>query len=142
MNQTKQKEYTHDGFTIIWKPEKCIHSGVCVKKLPKVYHPKEKPWITMENATEEELRAQIDACPSGALSYKGESSDHQSKLAIELMKDGPLMVKGHCVFTDKNGEKKTLSGTNAFCRCGASSNKPFCDGSHAKIDFKDDESNS
>ena len=35
-----------------------------------VYHPKEKPWITAENATTEELIAQIKKCPSGALSYR------------------------------------------------------------------------
>ena len=138
MNQIKQKEYTHDGFTIIWKPEKCIHSGVCVKKLPKVYHPKEKPWITMENASERELREQIDACPSGALSYKGFSSNKESGVSIELMKNGPMMIIGACELTQKDGTKQNLSGTNAFCRCGASKNKPFCDGSHTKIDFKDD----
>lgn len=44
--------------------------GICVKTLPNVYHPKERPWIKMENATTEELIAQIKMCPSGALSYK------------------------------------------------------------------------
>ena len=64
------KEYKKGDFTIVWKPEKCIHSGVCVKTLPDVYHPKEKPWIKPENASVEALKAQINACPSGALSYK------------------------------------------------------------------------
>jgi uncharacterized Fe-S cluster protein YjdI len=44
--------------------------GVCVKTLPKVYNPKERPWIKMENATSEELMSQVSKCPSGALSYK------------------------------------------------------------------------
>ena len=46
------------------------NAGICVKTLPNVYHPKERPWIKMENATTEELIAQIKMCPSGALSYK------------------------------------------------------------------------
>lgn len=63
-------EYNNGELTIIWEPKKCIHAGVCVKMLPKVYHPKDKPWITPENATSEELKTQIENCPSGALSYK------------------------------------------------------------------------
>ncbi|MAC94745.1 MAG: (4Fe-4S)-binding protein [Flavobacteriales bacterium] len=64
------KEYTNGDITILWKAEKCIHSGVCVKTLPKVYNPKARPWIKMENATSEELIDQVAKCPSGALSVK------------------------------------------------------------------------
>ncbi|HBG41658.1 MAG TPA: (4Fe-4S)-binding protein [Porphyromonadaceae bacterium] len=66
----KTKEYTNGEITILWKPEKCVHSGICVKTLPKVYHPQERPWIKIENATSEELIHQIALCPSGALSIK------------------------------------------------------------------------
>lgn len=64
------KEYTNGEITIIWQPEKCIHAGICVKKLPQVYNPKERPWIVIKNATTEELKSQIEKCPSGALSYR------------------------------------------------------------------------
>ena len=63
------KKYSNGDLTVVWKPGLCIHSGVCVRTLPKVYNPKEKPWIKVENASTEELRAQIAKCPSGALSY-------------------------------------------------------------------------
>ncbi len=66
---TLKKEYTNGELTIVWQPGKCEHAGVCVKTLPNVYKPKEKPWINPENASTEELIAQINACPSGALSY-------------------------------------------------------------------------
>lgn len=64
------KEYVKDDLVIMWKPEKCIHAGICVKTLPNVYNPKEKPWIKPKNATVEELEQQIDLCPSKALSYR------------------------------------------------------------------------
>ena len=64
-----KKEYSNGELTVVWKPAKCQHSGVCVKTLPKVYNPKEKPWIKPDNATTDELKKQIDQCPSGALSY-------------------------------------------------------------------------
>lgn len=63
-------EYNAGEITIIWKPKVCIHAAVCVKMLPKVYNPKERPWLKPENATTEELKNQINNCPSGALSYK------------------------------------------------------------------------
>ena len=66
----EKKEYSNDELTIIWQPELCQHAGICVKMLPEVYNPKERPWIKIENATTEELMAQIKQCPSGALSYK------------------------------------------------------------------------
>lgn len=132
------KTYENDGFTIIWKPKKCMHSAVCVKMLPNVYHPKDKPWITMENATTAELKKQINACPSGALSYEGQEQDSVDMINASLMENGPLLVDGKINLKNTKGETTTLSGTNAFCRCGASSNKPFCDGSHAKVNFKDD----
>nr|WP_298998851.1 (4Fe-4S)-binding protein [uncultured Allomuricauda sp.] len=64
------KEYAKGDFTVVWKAEKCVHAGECVKRLPEVYNPKERPWIKPENASVEALKKQIDACPSGALSYK------------------------------------------------------------------------
>ena len=66
----KKIEYTNGELTIVWKPELCQHAGICVKMLPNVYHPKERPWVQIENATTEELIAQISKCPSGALSYR------------------------------------------------------------------------
>ncbi|WP_057936720.1 (4Fe-4S)-binding protein [Algoriphagus resistens] len=65
------KEYQKDDLTIVWNAKKCIHAGVCVKMLPKVYEPKTKPWIKPENASKQELKSQIANCPSGALSYSG-----------------------------------------------------------------------
>ncbi len=69
MKKEITKEYTNGELTIVWKPERCIHAAECVKALPEVYNPKEKPWLKIENATTDELKSQIKKCPSGALSY-------------------------------------------------------------------------
>lgn len=63
------KKYSNDEITIVWESAKCIHSGNCVRALPNVYNPKEKPWIKIENASSEELIKQVSLCPSGALTY-------------------------------------------------------------------------
>lgn len=138
------KEYNTEGITVIWKPKKCIHSEVCVKTLPDVYKPKEKPWIVPGNTSVSALKSQIDLCPSGALSYRlaegiqeqNKSNKHMSK-KVEVLPNGPLMVHGELEITLANGSKETKSKPTAFCRCGASGNKPYCDGSHRAAGFKD-----
>lgn len=133
------KEYTNGELTIIWKPRTCIHSTECVKRLPNVYNPNENPWIKAENASVEELKEQIKACPSGALSYKmsGEESKEEAHLEtkIEILKNGPLLVYGTLHITNANGETEKKNKTTAFCRCGVSQNKPYCDGAHRKAEF-------
>ena len=133
------KRYKKDDLTIVWQPGKCIHSAVCVKMLPKVYDPNAKPWIQPENATVEQLRAQIDKCPSGALSYEMDAnalSSIQEGLEVEIMENGPILVKGKLNITYPSGETEMKDKTTAFCRCGASANKPYCDGAHRKIEFR------
>lgn len=66
----ERKEYSNGEITIVWQPKLCIHSGVCVKTLPQVYNPKEKPWVKPEKATTRELKDQVAKCPSRALSIK------------------------------------------------------------------------
>ena len=62
-------KYTNKELTIVWKPELCIHAAICIKELPKVYDPKSRPWIKIENASSDELMKQVKMCPSGALTY-------------------------------------------------------------------------
>ncbi len=64
-----KKEYSNDEITVVWQAKKCIHARVCVKTLPQVYNHQAKPWIKVNEANSQELKAQIDQCPSGALSY-------------------------------------------------------------------------
>ena len=64
------KRYSSGEITVIWKPSLCIHSGICARGLPGVFQPRGRPWITMTAATTEQIIAQVDQCPSGALSYE------------------------------------------------------------------------
>ncbi len=132
------KKYKKDDLTILWEPKKCIHSAICIKELPNVYDPKARPWIKPENASVDQLKAQIDKCPSGALGYiKNETSNQNSnmKTEVELMKNGPLLVKGTIEVKSHDGTVEIKEKMAAFCRCGASQNKPYCDGSHKGTGF-------
>ena len=63
------KKYSNGEVTIVWKPDLCIHSGVCFRGLSEVFHPQQLPWITPEKSTSERIVEQVKKCPSGALSY-------------------------------------------------------------------------
>lgn len=138
------KKYSNDEITIVWKPGMCIHSTNCWKKpdsLRSVFDPAKKPWINPEGATTEAIIAQIEQCPSGALSYyrNGETpaeKQEASETKIEIAADGPLLVHGSIVIQNPDGTTENRENKTALCRCGASANKPFCDGTHRKIDFK------
>lgn len=64
------RKYPTKDLTVLWHPEKCVHAGICVKLLPQVYNPREKPWVKPDLASNEELINQIKQCPSGALAYE------------------------------------------------------------------------
>lgn len=129
------KNYTKDNVTVKWQSDLCIHSEKCFHGLSKVFNPKERPWINMGGAALEEIIAQVNKCPSGALSIAGEKSDETHEIIVETMPNGPLMVYGNMKVKHDGGETTKSSRATAFCRCGASENKPFCDGAHKKIDF-------
>jgi CDGSH-type Zn-finger protein len=61
-----------------------------------------------------------------------------SESIVTCNKNGPLRISGCFVLKDAAGSTFDLSGREviSLCRCGASANKPFCDGSHARIGFQ------
>lgn len=67
-----KKEYSNGEVTVVWQSGLCQHSGNCVRNLSAVFRPKEQPWIQVENASGDEIRAAVAKCPSGALSIKEE----------------------------------------------------------------------
>jgi hypothetical protein len=112
--------------------------------LPEVFKPKEKPWIQPEGAETKRIIQQVKMCPSGALSYymnhkqlDKEQNTMTEEQIVECKKNGPLLVHGDITIKLSNGESIQKTRVTAFCRCGASSNKPYCDGMHNKIEFKD-----
>ena len=57
-------------------------------------------------------------------------------LEVRPAPDGPLLVKGNVALVSSSGRQSWSGKQTALCRCGASDNKPFCDGQHKKIGFK------
>ena len=57
-------------------------------------------------------------------------------VTIDIIKNGPLIVKGEVEMKDADGKTYPAEMRMALCRCGASTEKPFCDGTHSKIGFQ------
>ena len=70
MSRPITTRYSNGEVTVIWRPEICEHSGICARGLPGVFDPRRRPWIVLAAATTGEIVAQVERCPSGALSYE------------------------------------------------------------------------
>lgn len=64
------KHYSNGEITLVWKPDVCIHSGICARGLRPVFDPTRKPWIELQHADTATITAQVAQCPSGALSIE------------------------------------------------------------------------
>lgn len=142
--------YSNADITVVWQPDKCIHSKICWTNLREVFDPAKRPWVNIEGASTDAIIAQVKQCPSGALSFfrnqDGEQAadatgeEVQSMAAnmtkIEIRPNGPIIIHTDCAITHSDGRSESRSGTTALCRCGHSANKPFCDGAHKKNNFQ------
>lgn len=136
------KKYINGDLTVVWKPDMCIHSAICFRGLPTVFNPSVRPWVNAMAAEPEKIIEQIKKCPSGALSFeinKANSTmeNNENQTQIKVQDKGPYLVKGKFMFIDKDGKEELKEGNIALCRCGASKNKPFCDGGHKATNVLD-----
>ena len=60
---SKIKEYSNGEVTVIWEPEKCIHSAICAKGLPEVFQPRDRPWIKIDAAKNRNYSKSSKAMP-------------------------------------------------------------------------------
>ncbi|WP_242131555.1 (4Fe-4S)-binding protein [Aestuariivivens marinum] len=134
-----KRKYTNGEVTVVWEAEKCVHSGICAKGLPQVFRPSLRPWVRIDAADTDTIINQVKQCPSGALSCylnnKPKEPINKVGVKVEVMANGPLLVHGNLEVTYKDGTKEEKRKITAFCRCGHSNNKPFCDGSHSRNGF-------
>ncbi len=133
------RRYSGDGIEVTYDLQRCIHAEECVHGLPEVFDPSQRPWVRLEGAAVERVAQVIERCPTGALQYERSDGEREKPPAENVLRpapDGPLY--GHGDFVLRAGEREIAAGYRvALCRCGASASKPFCDGSHTRVGFKD-----
>ena len=138
----RRKDYVGEGITVHDNRRICSHSAECLRNLESVFRLGEKPWINPDGASIESVFETVKKCPSGALSYSVDGIEHRDQKdrtpVVIVTKDGPYHIEGGIELLGVNNWAEGASKEHyTLCRCGASSNKPFCDGSHFQIRFKD-----
>lgn len=120
----------------------CCHSGNCTDHLPSVFKVNAEPFVDPNGASAAAIMDIVKRCPSGALSYTLAGRDYEGEerdQAIYVSKDGPYHVQGGIELQQEARNQGALLEHYALCRCGHSRNKPFCDGSHWRAGFKDED---
>lgn len=136
-----EKIYTSPDIDVTFDGRRCIHAAFCLRGQPAVFNSQRRPWIDPNQAPADEIAAVIQRCPSGALHYrrKGGAEDEtpDAHNTIQVQRDGPLYLRGSIRLRTADGRIDIRDVRMALCRCGHSTNKPFCDNSHFRIDFQD-----
>ena len=118
-----------------FEAKRCIHSRFCVTWAPEVFLANVKgPWIHPDAMPVERLVEVAHACPSGAIRYRrldGEPQESAPPVNLATVREGgPYAFRAQLAISGvPAGYRATL------CRCGASRNKPYCDGSHHQAGF-------
>lgn len=150
-----KKLYSNGEIEVSWEPALCIHSGKCVMGSVKVFNPRRRPWIELEHESSARILEIVANCPSGALKARrlgagetgkndpgnddqvGGTPEQQGAIpSIVASKNGPLEIRFACEIRDAAGNLIRTVEKASLCRCGQSSNKPFCDGTHRKVGFE------
>jgi CDGSH-type Zn-finger protein/uncharacterized Fe-S cluster protein YjdI len=163
MDDPRNRQYTNGDITVFWVPSKCIHATTCFRELIEVFNPGRRPWVNMEGAPTRKIIEVVKKCPTQALVWKNNEeltiaeqnaqravgrveetpktlSGTNAPTSIRIMRDGPIVVEGSFKIIGTENMELKPSIMTSFCRCGASRNMPFCDGTHRKIDFRDQNS--
>lgn len=120
---------------LTFEGKRCIHARNCVLGRPDVFVPNvEGEWIHPDNATPEQIAELAHNCPSGAIRYErtdGGPNEAPPRVNLaRLRENGPIALHGELRIA---GSDPCFRAT--LCRCGASKNKPYCDGSHGPAGF-------
>ena len=140
----EDRKIVHDNSTgIVIKRDYsvCAESGFCGDRLANIEKLAE---LTDDSIVRAKVMAMIERCPSGSYTYaltedaEDIESDLPRQIAVttEMTSEGPiagpLWVTGEILVERADGQPMEVRNRVTLCRCGKSSNKPFCDGSHCK----------
>ncbi len=134
----------HDGkeVSVLDNRGTCCHFGNCTDHLPTVFHEDGNVFITPDGDAPEKIIDIVRACPSGALgfirdgvTYSGEEREQE----IYVAENASYYVRGGIELEGEPMNQGANREHYALCRCGQSKNKPFCDGTHWWVKFRDED---
>jgi uncharacterized Fe-S cluster protein YjdI len=140
----KRRDYPGKEITVHDNRSICSHAAECVNNLSSVFKLGSRPWINPDASKMNEIIDVVRKCPSGALSYSIDGVEHrdpeeQRSPTVTVLKNGPYHITGGIELIGENTQFGEGASKEHYtlCRCGASENKPFCDGAHKSLKFND-----
>jgi CDGSH-type Zn-finger protein len=134
----RRKTYSGVGVVLTDDRSICEHAGFCGDRFNNAWRMMSE---TDDPDVRERLIGMVRHCPSGALEYADEEGadpiEPDLPQSVAVVRDGPLWVRGGVRVVGADGAAYETRNRVTLCRCGASTNKPFCDGTHKEIGFTD-----
>ncbi|MER7210036.1 ferritin-like domain-containing protein [Streptosporangium sp. NPDC000239] len=142
----RETQHVHDGVGISAQRvgELCVHAAFCVGRTRPIA---EMLADTDDSDVRSDIMGRIDHCPSGSYSYAlsrgGETVEPDLPQAVSVLEEenglaSALWVTGGVPVTRSDGQPLETRNRMTLCRCGHSGNKPLCDGTHRRIDFREE----
>ena len=130
--------YATDAITVTFDPTRCIHAAECIRTAPAVFDSRRLRWIKPELGDPELIVTAVHRCPTGALSYSLPNgiAEEPDSAEVRASPGGPLYIRGEARIETEDGRAIAEGIRMALCRCGATKNAPFCDGSHKEVGFR------
>jgi CDGSH-type Zn-finger protein len=136
--QERATTYPGDGVVMTDDRSICSHAGFCRNRTSTVWKMIEE---TADAAVRARLERMVELCPSGALDHAddehGPPFEPPFASGVAVTKDGPLWVRGGVQVLSADGSTYEVRNRVTLCRCGRSANKPFCDGTHQDVAFRE-----
>jgi CDGSH-type Zn-finger protein len=131
----RRKRYERDGVVLTDDRSLCAHYGFCVSGTTDAWKLVVR---SSDPASRKLLRGMVARCPSGRLGLleDGRAAEPAFEPSVATVPNGPLWVRGGVPIESAGGAEYEVLNRVVLCRCGASANKPFCDGSHRTIEFR------
>ncbi|MFQ5942399.1 MAG: (4Fe-4S)-binding protein [Anaerolineales bacterium] len=135
-----RRNYRGSAIDVSYDVRRCIHAAECIRGLPETFNRQRVPWIETDKALATEVAEVVMRCPSGALRYERKDAGLPEPIprsnSITLVPDGPLYVRGEVKIISPQGLPLHRDTRISLCRCGASSEMPFCDNTHLHNGFE------
>ncbi|MGI9604260.1 MAG: CDGSH iron-sulfur domain-containing protein [Acidimicrobiales bacterium] len=126
------------GITVRDDRSICVHAGFCGNRVANIWKLASQ---TDDSITRLQVINMVEKCPSGALTYRLDDADGDVEpglpTEVAVLDDGPLWIQGGIAVQTGDGSLLETRNRVTLCRCGASGNKPLCDGSHKEAGFTD-----
>lgn len=124
------RRYEGEQVTVTFDGSRCLHAARCVQGLPAVFDTTRRPWILPDGAPADAVAEVVRRCPSGALRYElhdGEPEQPAMPTRVSARAGEPVWLRGELAIDTGDGVVRERRA--ALCACGASANRPYCDGS-------------